>query len=117
VIRQGDVFWVNLPDPQGSGPWLRRPVIIVQNDAINRSAIRTTIVCVLTGNLRLAEAPGNVLLARGEANIPKRSVANVTQIATLDKNSLAEKIGTLPRKRLVEVLQGVQLVLSPILID
>ena len=114
VILQGDVFWVRLPAPSGSEPGYRRPVIVVQNDAFTASTIRTVVVCMVTTNLRLADAPGNVLLSRREANLPKRSVANVSQIMTVDKTHLAEKIGRLSAQRLGEILAGVGLVVSPV---
>ena len=87
---------------------------MIQNDIFNRSRINTVVVCHLTGNLNRANSPGNVLLARTEANLPARSVVNITQIATIDKAALAEKIGTLSRSRLREVLQGVYLLVNPV---
>lgn len=114
VILQGDVFWAQLPDPSGSGPGYRRPVIVVQNDAFTASTIHTVVVCMVTSHLRLADAPGNVLLSRGEANLPKRSVANVSQIMTVDKTLLAKKIGSLSAQRLGEMLAGIGLVISPV---
>jgi len=113
VIRQGDIYWADLAEPVGSQPGYRRPVVVIQNNLFNRTRINTVVVCHLTGNLNRANSPGNVLLARGEANLPARSVANITQIATIDKAALVEKIGTLARKRLGEVLQGVGLLLNP----
>lgn len=113
VIAQGDVFWCRFPVPFGSEPGYRRPVVVVQNDAFNRSGLRTTLVCILTTNLRLAASVGNVTLARGEANLPHRSVANITQLATVDRGQLGEKIGTVSRERLLEVLNGVSLLLTP----
>ena len=113
VIRQGDVFWADLRPAAGSEPAFVRPVIVVQSDLFNRSAIRTVVVCAVTSNLRLAESPGNVRLAKGEANLPKPSVANVTQIAAINKTDLAEKIGTLSRQRLGEVLAGLRLLTRP----
>ena len=113
VIRQGDVFWANLPAPAGSGPGYRRPVVVVQNDVVNRTRIRTVIACMLTTNLRLAHAPGNVLLGKREGNVPKRSVVNVTQIMTVDKMRLTEKIGTLSKARVMDILGGIYLQLNP----
>ena len=112
VIGQGDVFWAALRSPVGSEPGYRRPVIVVQSDKFNSTAIRTVVVCTITSNLDRAAAPGNVGLAGGEANLPGRSVADVTQIATVDRAVLREKIGTLSRARLAEVLAGIALVLS-----
>jgi mRNA interferase MazF len=113
VIEQGNVFWADLPPPSGSGPGFRHPVVVVQSDIFNESRIATTIVCLLTSNVALASAPGNVLVAKGEANLRRRSVVNVTQIYTLDKTVLQSKIGTLSKRRVAEVLQGVLLVMSP----
>jgi mRNA interferase MazF len=113
VINQGDIFWVNLDEPSGSEPGYRRPHLVIQNDAFNSSRINTAIVCSLTSNLRWARTPGNVLLDRGEANLPKQSVVIVTQIFTVDKTELTEKIGSLPRERMAQVLAGIGLGLKP----
>lgn len=113
VINQGDVYWVDLGDPTGSGPGYRHPHVVVQNNLFNRSQIKTVVVCALTSNLKRANAPGNVLLAKGEANLPKQSVVNVSQIFTIDKSQLDEYIGTLSPKRVREILDGIQLVLEP----
>src|SRR5215472_12234000 len=113
VISQGDVFWVRLGEPSGSAPGYRHPHVVVQNNLFNRSRISTVIVCVITSNLKRAAAPGNVLLARGEANLPRRSVVNVSQVFTVDKSDLIKKIGTLPHKRLREILDGLRLILEP----
>ncbi|MGL4881436.1 MAG: type II toxin-antitoxin system PemK/MazF family toxin, partial [Waterburya sp.] len=78
VIRQGEVYWINLPEPKKSEPGFRRPCVVVQNDTFNRSRIKTTIICILTTNLRLGKAPGNVLLTQGEGNLQKDSVVNVS---------------------------------------
>lgn len=113
VISQGDVFWVELGEPSGSSPGYRHPHIIIQNNVFNKSRINTVVVCMLTSNLKRAEAPGNVLLDHGEANLPKQSVVNVSQIFTVDKRDLDEKIGTLAPKRMRQILDGVRLVLEP----
>jgi mRNA interferase MazF len=113
VIRQGDVYWVELGRPRGSGPGFRHPHVVVQSDLFNRSRLNTTVVCVITSNLTRAEAPGNLLLSKGEANLLKRSVVNVTQLFTVDKSQLVEKIGTLPTHRVGEILDGIALVLEP----
>ena len=113
MIRQGDVYWVDLGSPRGSGPGFRHPHVVVQSDLFNRSRLNTTVVCVITSNLTRAEAPGNLLLSKGEANLPKRSVVNVTQLFTVDKSQLVEKIGTLPARRVGEILDGIALVLEP----
>jgi mRNA interferase MazF len=117
VIDQGDIYWVDLGEPSGSGPGYRHPHVVIQNNLFNRSRINTVVVCVLTSNLRRAEAPGNVLLEEGEGSLPKQSVVNVSQIYTVDKRDLVERIGRLSRRRMREVLAGVQLVLEPREID
>ncbi len=113
VINQGDVYWVDLGEPSGSGPGYRHPHVVIQNNVFNRSRINTVVLCVLTSNLKRAEAPGNVLLEKGEANLPKQGVVNVPQIFTVDKGDLVERIGTLSRKRVRQILDGVGLVLEP----
>lgn len=113
VIDQGDLFWVDLGEPSGSEPGYRHPHVVIQNNVFNRSRINTVVVCALTSNLKRAEAPGNVLLDRGEANLPKRSVVNVSQIFTVDKRDLSERMGTLSRQRVLQILDGIRLVLEP----
>jgi mRNA interferase MazF len=107
------VFWASLGGPFGSAPGHDRPYLIVQNDVFNRSGIKTVVVCGLTSNLRRARDPGNVLLALGEGNTPEQSVVNVSQIATIDKTQLRERIGTLSAERVREVLRGTNLLLEP----
>jgi mRNA interferase MazF len=113
VVNQGDVYWIDLGDPQGSEPGYRRPYVVIQNNTYNHSAIHTTIVCALTSNTRRAQVPGNVLLREGEAGLPKPSVVVVTQVFTVDKRDLAEQIGTLSASRVRQILQGLGEVLSP----
>ncbi|RME74101.1 MAG: type II toxin-antitoxin system PemK/MazF family toxin [Chloroflexi bacterium] len=113
VINQGDIFWVDLGDPAGSEPAYRHPHIVIQNNLFNRSRINTVVVCALTSNLKRAMAPGNVLLEAGEANLPRQSVVNVSQIFTVDKRQLDEYIGTVSRKRMKEILAGIRLVIEP----
>lgn len=113
VIRQGDVFWVELGDPMGSSPGFVRPIVVIQNNVFNRSRINTVLVCALTSNLQFANSPGNVLLSQGEANLPKQSVANVSQIITVDKTQLVEKIGSLSTRRVREILDGLDLLTEP----
>ena len=112
VIAQGHVYWADLPDPAGSGPGFRRPVIVVQGDALNRSRIRTVVCVTLTSNLVWAEAPGNVLLPARTTGLPKDSVANTSQIVTLDRELLAEEVGKLSRRQLELVLTGIDIVLG-----
>lgn len=113
VINQGDVFWVDLGDPIGSEPGYRHPHVVVQNNIFNRSRISTVVVCALTADLRRAEAPGNVLLEHGEADLPKQSVVNVSQIFTVDKRDLGERIGALSRQRVRQILDGIRMVIEP----
>ena len=113
VINQGDLFWVDLGDPSGSGPGYRHPHVVIQNNVFNRSRINTVVVCALTSNLGRAKAPGNVLLEKGEAGLPKQSVVNVSQIFTVDKRDLGEKIGSLSPQRVGQILDGIRLVIEP----
>jgi mRNA interferase MazF len=113
VINQGDIFWVDLGDAAGSEPAYRHPHVVIQNNVFNRSRLNTVVVCSLTSNLERAKSPGNVLLEKGESNLPKSSVINITQIFTVDKGDLVEKIGTLSSARISQVLDGVGLLLMP----
>ena len=113
MIRQGDVYWVDLGDPTGSELGYRHPHVVVQNNLFNHSRIGTTVVCALTSNLGRASSPGNVLLRPGEANLPKQSVVNVSQIFTVDKDQLRERIGRLSASRVRSILEGIALVLEP----
>ena len=113
VISQGDVFWIDVGEPSRSEPGYRHPHVVIQNNVFNRSRINTVVVCVLTSNLRRAEAPGNVLLEKGEANLSKQSVVNVSQVFTVDKRDLDEKIGTLSRQRIRQILDGIHLIIEP----
>lgn len=111
-ISQGDVWWADLPEPSGSGPGLRRPVVIVQSDAFNRSRIATVVCVPLTSKLKWAEAPGNVLLPARWTGLPKDSIANVSQILTIDREILTQWAGKLPRSKLCRVLAGIDIVLG-----
>jgi mRNA interferase MazF len=112
VISQGDVWWADLPEPSGSGPGFRRPVVVVQGEALNRSRIATTVCVPLTSNLRWADAPGNVLLTSRMTGLPKDSVANVSQIIALDKSVLADRAGRLSAAKTELVLSGIDVVLG-----
>jgi mRNA interferase MazF len=114
LIQQGDIFWVDLEEPIGSSPGYRRPHVVIQNNRMNRSSISTVIVCALTTNLRRAKAPGNVLLELGEADLPDQSVVNVSQVFTVDKSQLQEKIGTLSVDRVRQILDGIRLLTDPL---
>ena len=112
VVAQGEVWWAELPDPVGSGPGFRRPVVIVQGEAFNRSRIATVVCVPLTSNLRWAEAPGNVLLRARSTGLPGDSVANVSQIVTIDRALLAERVGKLSARQLHLILAGIDIVLD-----
>ena len=111
-MHRGEIWWASLPDPKGSGPGYRRPVLIVQDDEFNRSRISTVIVAVLTSNVALAPAPGNVLLKARRAGLPKDSVVNVSQLITIDKRFLADKVKTLNSPTMAEVDEGLRLILA-----
>jgi mRNA interferase MazF len=113
VINQGDIYWIDVGDPASSGPALLHPHVVIQNNVFNRSRIGTVVVCALTSNPKRASAPGNVLLEPGEASLPKQSVVNVSQVFTVDKTDLGEYIGTLSRKRIYEILDGIKLLIEP----
>jgi mRNA interferase MazF len=112
TIAQGDIWWADLPEVRGSGRGFRRPVVVVQGNALNRSRIGTVVCVALTGNLKWANAPGNVLLPSNLTGLPKESVANVSQVVTLDKTDLTERTGTLSRSKLELVLSGIDVVLG-----
>jgi mRNA interferase MazF len=112
VIAQGHVYWANLPEPTGSGPGFRRPVLVVQGDALNRSRIRTVVCVPLTSNLGWAEAPGNVMLSAKATGLPKDSVANSSQLITLDRALLTEEAGKLSKRQLDLILSGIDIVLG-----
>jgi mRNA interferase MazF len=113
VIRQGDVYWIEFEEPEGSEPGYKHPHVVVQNNLFNHSRINTVLVCPLTSNLKRAHSPGNVLLNKREANLPKSSVVNVSQIFTVDKSQLGDYIGTLSSEHLRQVLNGIKLLLEP----
>jgi mRNA interferase MazF len=113
VIKQGEIYWVNLGEPSGSEPGYRHPHIVIQNNIFNSSNINTVVVCTLTTNLKRAKAPGNVSLNEGEANLPKKSVVNISQIYTVNKSDLSEKIGQVSEKRMDEILEGLNLLTEP----
>ena len=112
MISQGEIWWADLPEPSASEPGFRRPVIVAQCDAFNRSRIRTIVCIPLTSNVRWADAPGNVLLDESVTGLPKASVANVSQIVTLDRDWLTDKVGELPEEKLQLVLFGIDILLG-----
>jgi mRNA interferase MazF len=111
-VRRGEVWWADLDEPRGSEPGYRRPLLIVQDDAFNRSRIETVLAVVLMSNLRLREAPGNVLIPARAVGLPKDSVANVSQFVTVDRAFLDRRIGRLPAPLMAAVDSGLKLVLG-----
>ncbi|MGM0578964.1 MAG: type II toxin-antitoxin system PemK/MazF family toxin [Myxococcota bacterium] len=112
MISQGEVWWADLPEPTGSGPGFRRPVVVAQGDDLNRSRIRTVLCVPLTSNLEWAAAPGNVSLTPRMTGLPKASVANVSLLVALDKGLLTERVGRLSRAKLELILAGIDIVLG-----
>jgi mRNA interferase MazF len=112
VIAQGEVWWADLDAPTGSGPGFRRPVVVVQCDAFNRSRIATVMCVAMTSNLKWADAPGNVLLEAKATGLDRSSVANVSQVVTVDKSTLTERVGRLSSAKLQVIIDGIELVLG-----
>ena len=112
MIRQGEIYWLRFGPARGSAPAGRRPALVVQHDRFNRSAIATTVVAAVTSNLRLAVMPGNVRLRQGEAGLPQASVVNVSQLRTIDRAQLHDRVGTLGPARMRDVLKGLALLLG-----
>ncbi|MCK4431642.1 MAG: type II toxin-antitoxin system PemK/MazF family toxin [Candidatus Aminicenantes bacterium] len=112
TIEQGDIYWVELGIPKGSEPGYRHPHVIIQNNVFNASRINTVVVCALTSNLKRAEAPGNVLLQKGEGNLKKASVVNISQIITVNKSDLVEKIGSLSSATIEKIIESVKLLVE-----
>ena len=111
-MTRGEIWWADLPDPRGSEPGFRRPVLIIQADSFNRSRLQTVIVVVLSSNIRLAEAPGNVLMPARITGLPRDSVVNVSQLLTIDRSFLTEHVGTLPSRLQESVNSGLRLALE-----
>jgi mRNA interferase MazF len=116
-IKQGDIFWIEQAEPEGSEPGYRRPFVVVQNNLFNQSRINTVVVCALTTNLLRAKSPGNVLLDPGEGGLSKESIVNISQIFTVDKHDLAEFCGALSSQRIAQILTGLDLLLQPAEVD
>ena len=112
MIQRGDMWWADLAEPRGSEPGFRRPVVVIQSDAFNRSRIATVVVAAVTSNVELGAAPGNVRLARRNSKLPRDAVVNVSQLLTLDRVFLTDRIGRLPPSVIAEIETGVRLVLS-----
>lgn len=113
VIRQGEVYWVEMDEPLGSEPGYVRPYVVIQNNVFNQSRMHTVLVCALTSNLRRGQDPGNVMLDAGEAGLPKPSVVVISQLVTLDKTQIGDFIGTLSRSRVGQILAGLRLLTEP----
>jgi mRNA interferase MazF len=110
-VQRGEIWWADLPEPRRSEPGYRRPVLVIQADYFNESRIRTIVVAILTGNLELANAPGNVPAPARATGLPRDSVVNVSQVLTIDRSYLTERVGQLPRRLLTTVDDGLRLVL------
>lgn len=111
-MRRGEIWWIDLPEPVGSGPGYKRPALIIQNDEFNESPISSIIIAAITGNVRLAKAKGNVLLTPGQSGLPKNSVVNVSQLLTIDKSLLVEFVESISETKMAQVDEGLRLVLS-----
>lgn len=112
VIGQGEIWWADMPEPVGSGPGFRHPVVVVQGDPLNRSRIATVVCVPLTSNLKWADAPGNVYLSASVTGLPKESVANPSQITSLDRELLVKRVGKLPKAKLESILFGIDTMLG-----
>jgi mRNA interferase MazF len=111
-VCQGEVYWLDFGPAGGSSPAERHPCVVVQSDLFNRSRIATTVVCLITSNLDRGNAPGNVTLRKGDANLSKASVVNVSQIVTIDKSELVERVGKLPAETVAAIGRGLHLLLD-----
>lgn len=112
TIKQGDIFWLDLGMPRESEPGYRHPHVVIQNNIFNESKINTVVVCALTSNIKRASAPGNILLKKGEGNLPKDSAVNISQIITVNKSDLVEKIGSLSPAKVKQIIEGVKLLIE-----
>ena len=117
VILQGEIYWVELDEPFGSGPGYDHPYVVIQNNVFNQSRMKTVVMCALTSNPRLAQDPGNVLLNLGEASLPKSSVVVISQLLTVDKFQIGDYIGTLSKNRIRQILDGLRLLTEPAEVD
>jgi mRNA interferase MazF len=113
ALNQGEIYWVELDVPKGSEPAYKHPHVVIQNNAFNFSNINTVVLCALTSNLKRGACPGNVMLKKNEAGLPKKSVVNITQIITVNKSDLKEKIGQLSGSRVKEILEGLDILFKP----
>jgi mRNA interferase MazF len=111
-MQRGEIWWASFPAPKASAPGFRRPVLVVQSDAFNRSRIGTVVVAAITSNTALADAPGNVLLSRRTSGLPKASIVNVSQVLTLDRTMLTELVRSLPKKEVTSIDNGLRLMMG-----
>lgn len=114
LINQGDIFWIELGEKSDSQATYRHPHVVIQNNVFNSSLIKTVVVCTLSSNLKLAAVPGNILLEAGETNLPEPRVVKISQIFTVEKTQLLDKIGTLSPERVEQILEGLELLIKPI---
>lgn len=112
VIKQGEIYWIDLGEPTESEPAYRHPHVVIQNNLFNASQINTVVVCSLTSNLMRAGSPGNILLKKGEANLPKKSVVNISQVYTVNKSDLIEKIGMVSPRKMDQIIDGMTLLIE-----
>jgi len=112
VMNRGEIWWADLPEPTGSAPGYRRPVVVIQSDIFNKTNLNTSIVASITTNLELEKMRGNVLLKKHQSGLPKDSVVNITQVFSLDKRLLLEFVGTLSERKMEQIDKGLRLVLS-----
>lgn len=112
VIKRGEIWWAELPEPTGSEPGYKRPLVIIQSNDFNNSNIKTVIAAIITSNIHIAVAPGNILLPTKKSKLPKKSVVNVSQIITVDKVFFTEKVHTLSAKLMKQIDDGIRLVLK-----
>jgi mRNA interferase MazF len=112
VIQRGDIWWAELQEPAGSGPGHKRPLVIIQSDDFNKSRINTVIAVVLTTNLKLSDSPGNIFLSNKMTKLPKDCVANVSQVITIDRYFLSDRVGRMPAGTMKRIDDGLRLVLS-----
>jgi mRNA interferase MazF len=112
VVQRGEIWWADLNKTRGAEPGFRRPFVVVQDDAFNRSRIQTVVCVAITSNLRLGDAPGNVVISRSESGLPKDSVANISQIVTIDRAGLTERVGRLSTRTRERIDRGLRLVLA-----
>jgi mRNA interferase MazF len=112
VINRGEIWWANLPEPAGSGPGFRRPVLIIQSDKFNHSKINTVVILIISTNLRLADSEGNVLITAKQSGLPKDSVVNISQFFTINESLLDEYVEALSERKMEQIDKGLRLVLS-----